>query len=383
MKKKILSIFLVMTMVLSVTACGKKSDQSETTSDSSSSKTYQEQLASDQQNYAQYVTLGQYKGIEVQVDRSTLDVTDQSVQEYIDGILASNGTSEQVTTGTTKSGDSIVLDYSGLLNGTAFSGGTATDTTYTVGSGKFITDLDQGLIGLELGKEYDIPCTFPADYSGTDLAGKDVIFKVTVTAINITTPADYTDELVQKIATNYKSTATTTTDFTAFTKQSLIDQAQNTFNNAKYSLIWEKISENSTISGYPEDEVKTLMNTIESNVKSEFASNGSSYGISDYATYLSSVYSFATEQDFLDYAKEDAQNYLKEKMVITMIAQKENIAVTDEQIATMGEQLAQYYGYSSFDEIVTTYGSDIKLEVGYSVLSDSVINFLLENSVEQ
>lgn len=381
MKKKILSIFLVMAMVLSVTACGKKSNQTETAS--SSSKTYQEQLAIDQQNYAQYVTLGQYKGIQVQVDRSTLTVTDQNVQDYIDGILKENGTTTKVTSGTTKSGDSVIMDYSGLLNGTAFSGGTATDTTYTIGSGKFISDLDKGLVGIEVGKEYNIPCTFPSDYSATDLAGKDVVFKVTVTAINQTVPAEYTDELVQKVASTYKSTATTTADFTAFAKQSLAEKAQSTFKNTKYSSIWEKISANCTISGYPEDEVQTLMNTIESNVKSEFASNGSSYGITDYATYLSSVYGYSTEQDFLDYAKDYAQNYLKEKMVITMIAQKENIAVTDDQISTMGEQLAQYYGYSSFQEILDSYGSEINLEVGYSVLSDSVINFLLENSVEQ
>ena len=42
-----------------------------------------------------------------------------------------------ITEGTTKSGDVIKLDYSGKLDGTAFSGGTATDVTYTIGSGKF------------------------------------------------------------------------------------------------------------------------------------------------------------------------------------------------------------------------------------------------------
>ena len=60
----------------------------------------------------------------------------------------------------TASGDTVKLDYSGLLNGEAFSGGTATDASYTIGSGKFITDLDQGLIGLTVGQEYNIPCTF-------------------------------------------------------------------------------------------------------------------------------------------------------------------------------------------------------------------------------
>ena len=380
MKKKLLSIFLVMTMVLSITACGKTKTENPTTA---AVLTYQEQLAADQQNYAQYVTLGQYTGIEVTVDRSTLEVTDQAVQEYINGILTENATTTTVTTGTTKSGDAVVLDYSGLLDGTAFSGGTATDATYTIGSGKFMAELDQGLIGLEVGKQYDIPVTFPADYSSTDLAGKSVIFRVTVTAINESTPAQYTDAFVQSVAANYKSTATTTADFTVFAKQSLVEQAKTTFDNTKYSSIWTTIAANCTVSGYPDAEVQTLMATIENNVKSEFASNGSSYGITDYATYLKSVYNYATEQDFLDYAKDYSQNYLKEKMILTMIAQKENITVTDDQIAEMGTQLATYYGYDSFQQIIETYGSSINLEVGYSVLSDSIINFLLEKSVEK
>jgi len=380
MKKKLLSIFLVMTMVLSITACGKTKTENPTTA---AVLTYQEQLAADQQNYAQYVTLGQYTGIEVTVDRSTLEVTDQAVQEYINGILTENATTTTVTTGTTKSGDAVVLDYSGLLDGTAFSGGTATDATYTIGSNKFITELDQGLIGLEVGKQYDLPVTFPADYSSTDLAGKSVIFRVTVTAINESTPAQYTDAFVQSVAANYKSTATTTADFTVFAKQSLVEQAKTTFDNTKYSSIWTTIAANCTVSGYPDAEVQTLMATIENNVKSEFASNGSSYGITDYATYLKSVYNYATEQDFLDYAKDYSQNYLKEKMILTMIAQKENITVTDDQIAEMGTQLATYYGYDSFQQIIETYGSSINLEVGYSVLSDSIINFLLEKSVEK
>jgi trigger factor len=70
-------------------------------------------------------------------------------------------------------------------------------------------------------------------------------------------------------------------------------------------------------------------------------------------------------------------------MVITMIAQKENISVTDDQINEMGAQLAEYYGYNSYQEIIDTYGSSINLEVGYSVLSDSVINFLLDSAVEK
>lgn len=382
MKKKLLSVFLVLTMVLSLVACGKKDETSETTA-SAADRTYLEQLAIDQAAYAKLVTLGTYKGIEVTVDRSTLEVTDADVQEYINSILEEKGQSTAVTTGTTKTGDAIVLDYSGLLNGVAFSGGTATDAEYTVGSGQFITELDQGLIGLTVGKQYDIPCTFPSDYSSTDLAGKAVIFRVTVTAINEVVPATFDDAFVQSVAADYSSEATTIAEFTTFAKAKLIEDAQTTFDNSKYTAIWDKVSSTSTISEYPADELQTLINTIESNIKSEYASYGSYYGITDYATYLSSVYGYDTEADFLDYAKEYAQSYLKEKMILTLIAKQENLTITDEKIAEMGEEIAAYYGYASFQEIIDTYGTSINLEVGYSVLSDTTIAYLISQSVEK
>ena len=369
-------------MVLSITACGKKDAKTDSTA-AAGDRSYTEQLAIDQQTYAQYVTLGKYKGLEVTVDRSSLTVTDADVQKYISDILSENGKSTPVTTGVTASGDSIVLDYSGYLNGVAFSGGTATDASYTVGSGQFIDDLDKGLVGLTVGKQYDIPCKFPADYSSATLAGKDVVFKVTVTAINKTAPAEFTDEFVKSIAADYSSTATTTAEFTEYVKNYLKDKAVSEFQNSKYSLIWDQISASSTVSDYPADEIASLADTVVNNVKSEFNSYGSYYGISTFEAYLSSAYGYDSVDAFREYAKEYAKTYLKEKMVLTMIAKAENISITEDQIKAKGEEIAKYYGYESFQAVIDTFGSAINNEVGYAVLSETVSDFLITNSVEK
>ncbi len=110
----------------------------------------------------EYVTLGNYKDLEITaVDRSDEEATDTDVDEVIQELLSKSTTTEDVTEGgTTQDGDSIVLNYSGSIDGQAFDGGTAENQTYTVGSGKFISDLDKGLVGLEANKEYDIPVKF-------------------------------------------------------------------------------------------------------------------------------------------------------------------------------------------------------------------------------
>ena len=91
----------------------------------------------------------EYKGIQVTVDKSVLNVAESDVDDYINkNIVSAEATTENVTSGVTADGDTVILDYSGKLDGEAFSGGTATDTTYTIGSGNFISDLDKGLVGL-------------------------------------------------------------------------------------------------------------------------------------------------------------------------------------------------------------------------------------------
>lgn len=388
MRKGYLAAALMLTMALSFTACGKSGDNgSESgTNSGASGVNYSEQLQKDFETYKQYVNLGEYKGVEVEVDRSALDVTQDQVTAYIDNIRSSRGEDSEVTTGTTKLGDKIKLDYSGTLDGVAFSGGTATDVEYTIGSGRFIKDLDNGLAGLEVGKEYDIPCHFDDSYGSTELAGKDVNFRVKVNAIVTTTLPEYNDDFVKTIVAtgSYDTQAQTTDEFTKYVEQTLKDSAQQNFDSNKYSAIWDKIDETTTVSGYPEDELAKLKQTINDNVKSEYSYYGTYYsGIDSFEAYLKNVYGFSDEAAFNEYADQYARNYLKEKMIITLIGEKENVTISDDEIKEYGELIASQNNYDSYQKILDEFGDNIELEVGYSVLADKVSDILLDNAVEK
>ena len=386
MKKRFFGVMLAASLAVSLTACGgKKTSQDNAASTVNKEVTAEEYagtITSNADVYKQYVTLPDYKGVEVSVDRSSLTVSDDDVESYISKLLSQTATTETVTEGVTASGDTVKLDYSGLLNGEAFSGGTATDASYTIGSGKFITDLDQGLIGLTVGQEYNIPCPFPSDYSSSDLAGKDVIFVVTVKSIQKSTVPDLTDAWVAENASTLGVEATTVAELRSYVKDYLTSQAESTFASDKYQAVYSKISENLTPSGYPQEELDNLVNTLKSNVESEFNSYGSSYGISDLDSYLSQVYGFESQDAFNDYAVEYAQQYLLEKMVLTLIASNEKITVSADEINDMGAQLADYYGYTNYQEILDNYGNEMNSEVGYEVLYQKVQNFLNDNAVE-
>lgn len=78
-----------------------------------------------------------------------------------------------------KKGDTVIIDFAGYLNGEQFEGGTATGFPLTLGSGQFVPGFEDQVVGMKVGETRDINITFPEQYV-PDLAGKDVVFKVTV-----------------------------------------------------------------------------------------------------------------------------------------------------------------------------------------------------------
>ena len=382
MKKKFLSIMLAAAMVAAFAGCGnKKADENVKTE--VTAEEYGTMLQSDADIYKNYVTLPEYKNIEVTVDRTILEVTDEDIESYISGILSSFGTTEQVTEGVTAVGDKIVLDYSGKMDGVAFSGGTATDATYTVGSKKFIEDLDNGLAGLTVGQEYEIPCRFPDSYSDSTMAGKEVVFVVTVTAIQKTTLPELTDEWVAANAENIGAEVTTVEELRQKTKEYLTASAESQFAAKKYQQVWAVISENAVVNDYPQEELNNLINTFKTNLETEYEQTGTYYGYSDKWTFFSQYYGFSDEDGFNEYATESAKEYLKEKMILTMIAVENNLTVTADDIYEMGEELAQYYNYENYQEILNEYGNEMNKEVGYEVLYQKTSEYLNSNAIEQ
>lgn len=390
MKKKLFSVLLATTMVVSLFGCGEK--KVEQNSDDTSNKAitaeeYAGTIASNAAVYKNHMSLPQYKGISVAVDKSSLTITDKDVQSYIDTILAKYATTETVKEGVTAVGDTITLDYSGKKDGVAFTGGTATDATYTVGSKKFITDLDEGLVGLTVGKKYDIPCRFPDNYSTADLAGKDVIFEVTVTAINKTITPDLTDEWVAGVAdeiglTEEKTVAGLKKQARAYLEES----AKSEFDTEKFYSVLDTILENLNVENYPQKEFDALKEIWMGNIKSDYEENSSLYSsyynITSYEAYLKSYYDCENEEALGELADDTVKSYLKEKMLITLIADENNISVSADEINELGKEYAEYYSYESYDEMLKEYTNVLNAELGYELLVKKVQELLNENAVE-
>ena len=384
MKKKLFSVLLVGALAASLVACdSKKKEVDKTPSTVNTEINADEYAATITDNagiYKTFVSLSDWKGMSVDLAESDYKVTDSDVEDYIQSLLEATATTDAQTTGTTKSGDTIKLDYSGKLDGTAFSGGTATDASHTIGSGKFIDDLDKGLVGLTVGVETDIPCTFPESYQNSDLAGKQVVFTVTVKEIDVTVVPELNDEWVTANASKLgvsDAELTNVEDLRAYVKNYLETQAASNRSSTVFETAYSQMSDGLDVSEYPSEELADLLNTLNNNVDSEYQSYSSSYSSKE--DYLKSAYKFESLDAFNEYADNYAKQYLLQKMIITMIAADNNITVSADDINSTGEELASYYGYNDYQEILDTYGKTMNAEIGYQVLYQKVVEFVCDN----
>ena len=116
-------------------------------------------------------------------------------------------TNQTLTEGTVEDGDTVNIDYVGKLDGEEFDGGSAEGYDLEIGSCTFIDGFEDGLIGHEIGEKVTLDLTFPDPYpNNPDLAGKPVVFDVTINAIKESQTPELNDEFVEGLGiTDVKS----------------------------------------------------------------------------------------------------------------------------------------------------------------------------------
>ena len=329
-------------------------------------------------DYSEYVTLGEYKGLNVEVTVSA-EVTDKQVQDEIDAILSIYTTQEVLKEGTVKDKDKINLDYTGYLDGVAFEGG-STDgkgTDYTIG-GNYIKDLNDQLIGLEVGKEYDLECTFPDNYGKKELNGKTVVFKVKVNHIygEDIVPA-WDDELVK---TYTKGDFTTVDAFEKSLRASLAEENLANQQAAYEYALWAAVLENCTIKGYPEDVLTILTNDYYTYYKDYYTYIASYYGM-DYNAYLAQF--GVTDEQVKEDCVVSAKSELDYMMVASEIAKREKISMSQAEYDAEISSIVAEYTYASNDEFLKQYTNHPDNYLYESFIFDKMTDHLVEwNTME-
>jgi len=144
------------------------------------------------------IELGDFKTITL--DRLTVEVTDAEVDEALNKIAEQNRSfSPKGEGGKVETGDRVVIDFTGKIDGTPFEGGSGGDVGVNVGSGTFIPGFEDQLIGMAAGETRTVAVTFPANYPNAALAGKQAEFEVVAKSVEAPGPVTVDEALATSL----------------------------------------------------------------------------------------------------------------------------------------------------------------------------------------
>ncbi|SES03753.1 trigger factor [Salisediminibacterium halotolerans] len=315
------------------------------------------------------VELGQYKGLTVEAQDT--EVTAEEIDQEIEQLREQHADLAAVEDGEVQSGDTVVMDFEGFVDGEAFEGGQAENYTLEIGSGQFIPGFEEELIGAKSGEETEVNVEFPEEYHAEELAGKPAVFKVKVHDIKRKDLPELDDEFAKDVNEEHESFEDLKQEVTDRLKKQKEDDAEM----AKKDALVEQATENTTI-----DLPDAMIDTEADRMLEEFGQRLQQQGMS-----LDMYYQFAQTdaEGMKEQFKEDAEKRVRMNLTLEAISEAENIEVSEEDIDAEIEKMAEMYQRPAEEikQILSMQGGTDTLKNDLKVRK--AIELLVENSEEK
>lgn len=310
------------------------------------------------------VKLGDYKSIEL--EKIEYNVTDEMIDNELRLVQEQNGRIIDAGDREIKDGDILTIDFAGYLDEEQFEGGTAEGYELEIGSGSFIPGFEEQLVGKKKDEEVEVNVTFPEEYQEESLAGKEVVFKVTIHEIKEKELPKLDDELAKDV-----SEFDTLDEYKASIREKLEEEAKNREKVEKENKTIEKIVELSEFE-IPEGMIESQLETE----VQEFNHRLQSQGL-EFEQYLTITGS--TVEDLKVQLRPAAEKRVAIDLVLEAIGKTENIEVTDEDIDAELNKIADMYEQEDKEEFIETIkkGNLDFLTVG--ITNQKVVKLLMDN----
>ncbi|MCR5743238.1 MAG: trigger factor [Lachnospiraceae bacterium] len=314
------------------------------------------------------VTLGQYKGVEV--EKTSVEVTDEDVENEIKKVQEANSRTINVTDRAVETGDTAVIDFEGFVDGVAFDGGKGSDYSLVIGSHSFIDTFEDQIVGHSIGDEFDVNVTFPAEYGVADLAGKPAVFKVAVKAIKTKELPEVDDEFVSEVADDCE----TVEAYKESLKKQLAEKKEKEAKQAKEDAAVNKVVESSTV------EISDLhIRDMVKNMIDEMAQNLQQQGIS-MDMYLQ--YTGMTNEQLEQQMAPRAEDRIKSREVLEAVAVAENITVSDEELDAKFAEIGSRYNME-VEKVKSALGEAGAKSVAEDVKVSKAVELIADSAVEK
>jgi trigger factor len=270
--------------------------------------------------------LGSYK--ELEVGKEEQEVPDEIVDTEVERIREGFARLEPVEREGAE-GDSLLIDFEGFVDGSAFEGGTAEDYLLALGSGQLIEGFEEQLVGTKAGEEREVKVTFPADYQAEHLAGEEAVFKVKVKEVREKVLPELDDDFASD-ASEFDTLEELRDDIREKVGAALGSRAEEDFRVAAIDAAVEE----ATVEVPAELATARAMERWE-RMERQLAARGM-----DPNAFLQMQ--GKTRDELIEETRPDAEKELKREAVVMAIAEAEGIEVSDEEMVEALEHSAEH-----------------------------------------
>lgn len=310
------------------------------------------------------VTLGEYKGIEV--EKADATVTDEDVEAELKAAQEKNGRLIAVEDRPVADGDNTVIDFKGYIDGVAFDGGEGEDYPLIIGSHSFIEGFEEQLIGKNVGEQCEVNVTFPEEYHAPELAGKPAKFDVTIKEVKMTELPELNDEFASEV-----SDFETLAEYKEDIKAKLQDKKNREAATENENRVIDKVVENATME-IPQAMVDTQARGMLEDYARRLQSQG--LNINDYMKYTGMTVEKMKEQ-----MEPQALRRIKTRLVLEKIVEVENLEVSDEAVDSQIEKMAASYQMEA-DKLKEMMGENERAQMKEDLKVQEAVDFLVSEA---
>ncbi len=308
------------------------------------------------------VTLGQYKGIEV--EKKAVSVTAKEVKEELERLAQRNSRMVSVEDRAAAMGDTTVIDFEGFVDGVAFEGGKGEGFSLELGSGQFIPGFEEQIVGHNTNDEFDVNVTFPTEYHAEDLAGKEAVFKVKVNEIKVRELPEIDDEFAKDV-----SEFDTLDELKKDIKAKSLESKKKAADEELENKIVDKIVE-----GMQAEIPEAMINNRVNQMIQDFAYRLQMQGM-DIETYIK--FTGANKDEFAATFRPNAEKQVKMRLALEAVVKAENLTASDDEVNAQIEKMAADYGI----EVEQVKAAVPASEIAKDLAVNKAIDFVKKNAV--
>ena len=310
------------------------------------------------------IELGEYKGLDIK--KAVYEVEEGEIEKQITEMQEKNARVEVKKEGNVAKGDIAVIDFKGYIDGVPFDGGEGSDYSLEIGSGTFIDNFEDQLIGLAVGEKKEVNVSFPEGYGKEELNGKPAMFEVEIKSIKVKELPELDDEFAKDV-----SAVDSFEELKENLKNTLVKNNEEKAEREFEEAVITAVIENSKMD-IPEvmvsKEIDDMMKDLEGRLKYQGLS------LDQYMEFTGN-----TTEKMREFMKENAERKVKADLVLEAVSKAEEIKATEEELNARALELGKIYGPKDPEKMAKILVKSQKAMIEKDIIIENTLKFIKEN----